>query len=373
MKNGRIYLDNNATTFVDPRVVTVVAESLSLIQGNPSSIHSFGQEAKSALNKARRQFADALAVKPAEIIFTAGGTESMNMLIRGILPEKGHIITSAAEHACVYSTCQYLQSQGWSVDFLKPTQAGAVTPDMVQAAIRPDTRLITLMAVNNETGVKTDISAIAAIAMKERIPFVVDGVALLGKEIFTIPQGVLAMGFSGHKFHAPKGSGFVFLRSGTKLQPLLIGGEQESGRRGGTENLSGIVGMAAALEIVQKELPEASQRMERLRDKFEQAVCAALPTVKVNGSGPRVVNTTNLTFAGVEGETLLARLDMAGVAASHGSACSSGALEPSRVLLSMGIPRKEVEAALRFSLSRMTTEDEIDRAIKIIIKLISGS
>lgn len=371
MKKERIYLDNNATTFVDPRVVEVVAYHLKHTQGNPSSIHSYGQEAKAILNTARRKIADYLAIKSGEIIFTSGGTESMNLLIKGILNDssKGHIITSGAEHSCVYSTCQTLQNQGWAVDFLNPGLVGCISPDAIEAAIRPETRLITLMAVNNETGVKTNIAAIGEIAAKNRIPFIVDGVALLGKEPFSIPSGVTAMGFSGHKFHAPKGCGFAFVRSGVKLNPQLIGGEQESGRRGGTENLLGIIGMAEAIQLLTLELVAASAKMEKLRDRLEQGIIAKIPSVKVNGSGARVVNTTNLTFPGVEGETLLARLDMAGVAASHGSACSSGALEPSRTLLNMGIPRREAESALRFSLSRMTTEEEIDAAIAIIASL----
>ena len=372
MKKRRIYLDNNATTFIDPRIVDVVAHNLTHVQGNPSSIHSYGQEAKALLNKARRTIADFLKVKPGEIVFTSNGTEAMNFLIEGILNQtaKGHVITSSAEHACVYSTCQALQKQGWNVEFLSPGLYGAITPEAVEAAIRPDTKLITLMAVNNETGVKTDFAAIAAIALKHRIPFVVDGVALLGKELFEIPAGVTGMGFSGHKFHAPKGCGFAFVRSGVKINPLLLGGEQESGRRGGTENLIGIVAMAEAIQLLNSELPEATKRMEQLRDKFEKGVMEKIPTVKVNGSGPRIANTSNLTFPGMEGETLLTRLDIAGVAASHGSACSSGALEPSRILLNMGIPRREAEAALRFSFSRMTTEDDIVHAIDVIASLV---
>lgn len=372
MKKRRIYLDNNATTFIDPRIVDVVVHNLSQAQGNPSSIHSYGQEAKAVLNKARRTIADYLKVKPGEIIFTSNGTESMNFLIKGVLNpvSKGHIITSSTEHACVFATCQSLQSQGWSVDFISPGLYGALTPETVEAAIRPDTCLITLMAVNNETGVKTDISAIAALALKHRIPFMVDGVALLGKEPFEIPAGVTGMGFSGHKFHAPQGCGFAFIRSGVKMHPLLLGGEQESGRRGGTENLIGIIAMAEAIRLLNSELPEASERMERLRDKFEKGVLERLPTAKINGSGPRVVNTTNMTFPGLEGETLLTRLDMAGVAASHGSACSSGALEPSRILLNMGIPRREAESALRFSLSRMTTEADIDQAVETLASIL---
>ena len=234
----RIYLDNNASTAADPRVADAWIASLSLA-GNPSSLHSFGQEARGQLTKARQTIASYLSVKPAEIIFTSGGTEALNMVIRGA-HRSGHIISSVAEHAAVYTTLQQFPS----VTYLPTGLQGAVSPAAVQSAIQPDTRLIVLMAVNNETGVKTDIAAIAAIAESAGIPFIVDGVALLGKEPFFIPKGVSAMCFSGHKLHAPKGIGFAFVRNTLKLQPFITGGEQEFGRRGGTENLSGIIALA---------------------------------------------------------------------------------------------------------------------------------
>lgn len=368
----RIYLDNNATTFLDPRVWKVMLNILETPLGNPSSIHSFGQEAKGLLTKSRRTIASYLQVKSSELIFTSGGTESLNMVMQGLMNSPhGHIITSAVEHACVYSKAKQLESDGATVSFLEPGLWGSVTPDAVRHALRPDTRLIALTAVNNETGVKTDIDAIAAIAKEARIPFVVDGVCLLGKELFTIPDGVSAMCFSGHKLHAPAGSGLAYVRSTAIMTPLLIGGEQESGRRGGTENLPAIVGLAEAINLLQQELPAASTHMQTLRDRLEQALIAQLPGVTINGQGPRIANTTNLSFAGIEGEVLLARLDMEGVAVSHGSACSSGALEPSRILLNMGIPREKAKTAVRFSLSRFTTDAEIDQAIEIICRLVS--
>lgn len=369
----RIYLDNNATTQIDPRVLDVVVDDLVNHIGNPSSTHSFGQDARNRLMKARDAIASFLKVKSQEIIFTSGATEALNMLIRGAFHAKleGHIITSNVEHAAVYSTVQSLQANGCQATFLSPSAYGAVTPEAVYAALRPNTGLITLMAVNNETGVKTDIESIAAIAKKANVPFVVDAVALLGKELFTIPPGVSAMCFSGHKLHAPKGVGFAFIRNGFKFQPYLTGGDQEYMRRGGTENMSGIIGLAAAINLLKSELPEASRRMASLRDRLETALMANLAGVTINGQGPRVVNTSNLRFAGIDGESLLANLDFAGIAISHGSACASGALEPSRILLNMGIPLSEASGSIRISLSRFSTEVEIDDCIELMTTIIT--
>lgn len=368
----RIYLDNNASTPLDPRLGTFLQQDLKNLIGNPSSTHYYGQQARSLLINARTSIAAFLQTRPEEIVFTSGGTEGANMVIRGLfgLNPSGHLITGRAEHSCVLATAQLLESSGCEVSYLTPGLWGAVRAETVREAIRPDTKLIALMAVNNETGVKTDIEAIAAIAQEARIPFLVDGVALFGKEFFKIPSGVSAMFFSGHKFHAPQGVGMAFIRSNLKLQPLLSGGEQEFSHRGGTENMLGILAMAKAIDFLKAELSEASQRMARLRDRFEVNLKQSLKNVSVNGLGPRVVNTSNLAFSGVDGETLLMSLDMEGVAASHGSACSSGALEPSRILLSMGLPLEDVRSSIRFSFSRMTTEQEIDDATKIIIGLV---
>jgi cysteine desulfurase len=236
--------------------------------------------------------------------------------------------------------------------------------------LRKDTKLIVLMAVNNETGVKSDIEAIAAIAEESNVPFVVDGVALLGKEPFTIPSGVSAVAFSGHKLHAPKGSGMVFIRKRVKCTPLLFGGAQEFQRRAGTENLAAILGLAEAIRLLEVELPSATKRMQALRDRLEEGIISSISDVTINGEAPRVVNTSNLSFEGVDGESLLMSLDLNGVAVSHGSACSSGSLEPSRILLNMGIPRARARSSIRFSLSRFTTRDEIERCIEIVIDVV---
>ncbi len=371
MKN-RIYLDNNATTGVDPRVLEAMLPELGSTPNNPSSIHFFGQEAKRRLQNSREIIASYLNVKPHEILFTSGGTEAMNLLIRGFFPKEisGHVITSNVEHSCVYKTLKSLEEKGLDVTFLPAGLWGAVTADQFQAAIRPDTRFIILSAVNNETGVKHDLQAIGDIAHKNKIPLIVDGVSWIGKEPLEIHAGVAAIGFSGHKFHAPKGIGFIFVRSSLKLFPLFLGGEQEYRLRAGTENLPGIVGLAKAVELLKSELPTATERMALLRDLLEAGLIDKAGPVVINGAGPRICNTCNLAFPGVSGEDLLIALDMAGIAASHGSACSSGALEPSRVLLNMGLPPQIAQSSIRFSLSRNTVCEEIDQTIEIVTSIV---
>ncbi len=367
----RIYLDNNSTTGIDPRVLEAMLPELSELPSNPSSIHYFGQQAKTRLSVARSTIANFLKVKPQEIVFTSSGTEAMNLLLRGFFHKEisGHAISSNAEHSCVYKTLLDLQEKGLDVSFLPAGLLGAVTPDQIKAAIRPDTRFISLNAVNNETGIKHDLNAIGQIALEAGIPLFVDGVAWIGKELFTIHPGISGIGFSGHKFHGPKGIGFAFVRSNIKLKPIITGGPQESVLRAGTENLAAIVGLAKAVEVLKVELPAATERMALLRDKLEAGLLVKADPAVVNGMGHRICNTCNLSFPGDLGEDLLIALDMAGVAVSHGSACSSGALEPSRILTNMGLPPQIAKSAIRFSLSRNTTEEEIDRAIEIVSEI----
>lgn len=366
----RIYLDNNAGAPIDPLIIDSISQILSELQGNPSSSHSFGRSARTLLNKARASISSFLNVKPTELIFTSGGTESVNLAIRGLVLNQspGHIISCATEHSCAISSCKLLEVQGYEITFLPTGPWGAVLPEAVSAAIRPDTQLIALMSVNNETGVKTDISSIAKIAQEYRIPFFVDAVAQLGKEEIMIPQGVSAIAFSGHKIHALQGTGLLFLRSGVKIRPLMVGGEQEHARRPGTENMLGILSMAKAVELLSEHSYES---MRKLRDRFEGTLRERIPGLLVNGEGPRVSNVSNLAFPGIDGESLLLNLDRAGIAASHGSACSSGSLEPSRTLLGMGLPLERVNRSIRFSLSRLTTFAEIDQACSTIISLIT--
>lgn len=365
---SRIYLDNNASTIVDSRVLQSIIQTLQSVPGNPSSIHKEGQQARQVIIAAHQTIANALRAKPKEIIFTSGGTEGLNTILKGIFLNEphAHFITSNAEHASVYNTMLLLQEQGADITFLPAGLWGAVKPDAVKAALKPSTRLIALMAVNNETGVKTDIEAIAAIAKAAGTFFLVDGVALLGKESFLIPDGVSAMCFSGHKFHGPKGTGFLFWRDQKGITPLLTGGGQEFGLRAGTENVPGIAGLSVAVSLLSETLPQASERMRALRDRLEEGILSRVPSAVVNGEGPRVVNTTNISFGGLEGEVMLMNLDSKGIAVSHGSACSSGALEPSRILLNMGIPLERARSAVRFSLSRFTTEEEVDYCIDAV-------
>lgn len=363
----KIYLDNNATTLLDPRVLEAMVQELNWGPANPSSIHSFGREAKGRLNQARRAIADFLQVKPGELFFSSCGTESLNMLLGG---QRGPIITSDIEHSSIYNPVKRLEKKGVKATFLSTGLWGAVKAEDVKSAITPHTGLIVLSAVNSETGVKNPIREIAKIAHELRIPFIVDGVALLGKEPFKIDEGVSAMVFSAHKIHGPKGAGLAWVHPRFKFEPLLIGGDQEFSKRAGTENLSAIIGFAKAIELLKSELPSASLRMLDLRIRLESGLKQHLEEIIINGEGERVVNTSNISFPGANGESLLMNLDLRGVAVSHGSACSSGALEPSRVLVNMGIPSEIASTALRFSLSRYTTQDEIDEAIFIITSVV---
>ncbi len=350
-----IYLDNNASTPLDPFVQEMIKLEMTYLIDNPSSMHKYGQEAKKRLDKARRYIADYFKVKPTEIIFTSSGTEAMNFLIRSALHhKKGHIISSSAEHSAVYNL---LKSLPFETTFLNPEPTGEIAPEKVFKAIRPDTILISLMAVNNETGVKTDIDAIAK---GLKVPFIVDGVQWLGKEPISLPPQVTGIGFSGHKIHAPPGIGFAIIRH--KQNPFIVGGAQEFGMRGGTENMLGIMGLYAAF---QKLTPIESSA----RDLFEKRILDALPNAQVNGKN-RVANVTNITFSGIDGETLLIKLDQKGLAASLGSACSSGAIEPSRVLIGMGLSYKLAKSSLRFSFSRMNTLGEAEKAAQIVIESV---
>ena len=371
----RIYLDNNATTALDPRVFKAMVQEFGGPPANPSSTHYFGQQAKSLLLNARRSVATFFHVKPEEVIFTSGGTEGINLLLRGSFSTrpKGHLITTAIDHAALYRTALALEGSGLDVTYVPTGLWGAPTADAIKAAIRPDTRLIALTAANSETGVKLDIEAIAKVAESHEIPLILDAVAWIGKESFVLPKGVSAIAFSGHKFHAPKGIGAVLARPSLKFMPLFTGGPQESQRRGGTENLAGILGLAEAIQILKEDQVKITETLQDLRDHLELGLMRALPDVFVNGQGPRIANTSNLSIQGVDGETLLMHLDMAGIAASHGSACSSGALEPSRVLLQMGVDKKTARSSIRFSVSRMNTREEIDtflsRTVEIVQKL----
>ncbi len=366
----KIYLDNNATTKLDSSVLEAMLHELQGPPLNPSSVHFFGREGKKLLRNARETVAKFLDVLPSEIIFTSSGTESMHLLIEGILgsQDSGTILTTKIEHACSYNLLTHLEAKGFTVSFVEIDQSGAPSLSSIKSKITSDTKLLLFSAVNSETGVKIDLDGVGCIAEINSIPLVIDGVGLLGKEKFSIPTGVIGMGFSAHKFHGPKGIGFAFARSNAKLTPLFFGGNQEQNLRAGTENLAGIIGLAKAIELLESQ-DEITSRMKSLRDLLESNLNKSLP-ISINGAGKRVCNTSNICFDGVCGETLLMYLDQSQIAVSLGSACSAGALEASRVLLSMGYSKKHALSSVRFSLSRFTTLEEIEKATTTIITIV---
>ena len=367
----KIYLDHNATTPLAEEVFEVLKYFFAKRLGNPSSLHVFGREAKKYLSTARESIAHFFQVKPQEILFTSGATEGINFLLKGVAKKspKGTILTSSIEHASLEKTLLSLEEEGWKIRRLNPGLYGAITPQDLEDAIDETTRMIALSSANNETGVKIPLKEIAEIASKHTLPLIIDAVASLGKEPLFFHEGIFGMVFSSHKIHGPRGVGMVILRSSHKVAPLILGGPQESGRRAGSENLEAIMGFSEAISLLKRDLEKGIAHMEFLKNRLEIALvehCGAT----INGSGERVCNTSNLSFPGVDGESLLIALDLENIAVSHGSACSSGALEPSRILQNMGTPMSSVRSSIRLSLSRYTTLEEIDQAIPIICRTV---
>ena len=368
----RAYLDYNSTTPVDPAVLAAMLPFLRENFGNASSIHSAGQSARAAVDRARQSVAALIGAKPAEIVFTSGGTEADNLAIFGLLaasraPRK-HIITTAIEHHAVLNSCQALEKTGVTVTFVPVGQDGIVDPDDIRRALRPETILITVMHTNNELGTIQPIDEIGKIASEAQIYFHCDAVQAAGKLPLDVKcLGVDLLSLSAHKIYGPKGVGALFIRSGTPLEPQFHGGHHERDRRPGTENVPGIVGLGKAAELARQNLTADTERITALRNRLESAVLAAISSVRVNGDrARRVGNTTNLSFAAAGGEALLIALDLQSVAVSTGAACSSGAVEPSHVLLAAGLSPDEARSSLRFSLGRPTTAEEIDHAIEVI-------
>jgi cysteine desulfurase len=304
--------------------------------------------------------------KSSEVIFTSGATEAMNLLLRGL--PRGHVVTSEIEHSCIYNTAKTLPD----VTFVKVDLSGAPTLEAIEAALRPDTKALILSSINGETGAKLDLPRIAQAAERASVPLFLDIVAHVGKEPLNIPSSVAGFVLSAHKFHGPKGVGALILRPSTKLTPLLTGGHQEMGRRAGTENLAGILGLSKALTLTQENEPAITKHLLNLRTHFESELLRALPNAFINGQAPRTSNTSNIAFPGADGETLLFQLDLLGIAASHGSACASGALEPSRVLTHMGLDRKTAKSSLRFSFSRMNTMEEVNLVLEKLTGLVKS-
>ena len=365
----RIYLDNAATTAVSPEVLEAMLPYFTQCFGNPSSIHSTGRDARRVVDAARRQVAAAIGAQPQEIYFTAGGSESDNWAIKGTAFAKksrgNHIITSAIEHHAVLHTCAWLEKQGFEVTYLPVDEFGRVRVEDVEKAITDKTILITIMAANNEIGTIQPIAEIGKLAHDKGILFHTDAVQAIGAmpiDVNTMHIDMLSM--SGHKFHGPKGIGALYIRKGVKIDQYLHGGAQERGQRAGTENLAGIVGMGKAIEIATQHLEENAARLTVLRDKLIDGILAEIPDVRLNGHRTqRLPNNVNVSVRYVEGEALLLRLDLAGIAGSSGSACTSGSLDPSHVLLAIGLPHEIAHGSLRLSLGTDTTEAEIDEVL----------
>ena len=372
----RIYMDNAATTAICPEALAAMLPCFGEHFGNASSIHGTGRDARKVLEDARRTVADILGAKPAEIYFTSGGSESDNWAIKGAAfanRKKGnHIITSQIEHHAVLHTCQWLEKQGFEVTYLPVDEYGLVNPRDVEAAITDKTILITVMAANNEIGTIEPIPEIGQIAHEHKIIFHCDAVQAVG----AIPVNVDAwhvdmLSLSGHKFHGPKGVGALYIRTGTKVDQFLHGGAQERGRRATTENVPGVVGMAAALEKAAANLEENGVRLTYLRDKLIKGILDAIPYTRLNGhSLKRLPGNVNVSIQYIEGEALLLRLDLAGIAASSGSACTSGSLDPSHVLLAIGLPHEVAHGSLRLSLTDSNTEEEVDEVLRVLPKIV---
>ncbi|GAB4374530.1 MAG: cysteine desulfurase NifS [Elainellaceae cyanobacterium] len=364
-----IYLDNNATTKVAPDVLEAMLPYLTDYYGNPSSMHSFGGQVGKALKQARYQVADLLGAEESELVFTSCGTEGNNTAIRAALaaqPDRKHLITTQVEHACVLNLFKQLEKQGYTVTYLSVDHKGQLDLMELEAAMTGNTALVSTMYANNETGTIFPIEQVGAIAKENGATFHVDAVQVAGKLPLNLKFSTVdLMTISGHKLHASKGVGALYIRRGFRFRPLLIGGHQERGRRAGTENVAGIVGLGKAAELAQRHLADVSHE-QKLRDRLEKGLLT-IPDTEINGDRKhRLPNTTNIGFKYIEGEAILFSLNQHGICASSGSACTSGSLEASHVLRAMGLPYTILHGSIRFSLSRYTTEAEIDRVLEVM-------
>jgi cysteine desulfurase len=369
----RVYFDNNATTPVLPEVLQAMQPYFGEHFGNASSIHHHGQETKAAVERARDAVAFLVGCRPAEIVFTSGGTEADNLAILGLLGDgaraEAHLISSTIEHHAVMNPCKFLEAMGCAVTWVPVDGRGQVDPDDVRRALRPNTRLITVMMANNETGVLQPVAEIGEIAAEAEVPFHTDAVQAVGKIALDVKRmGCNLLSLSGHKMHAPQGVGALYVRKGTILQPMLHGGRHERSRRAGTENVPGIVGLGKAAELAKEALDRGLlTEMSALRDRLESSILSEVEATGVNGEGaPRVPNTTNIHFDYIEGEALVIALDLKGLAVSTGAACSSGAIEPSHVLTAMGLTAERARASLRFSLGKQNSAADVDFALSLI-------
>jgi len=372
--NGRVYLDHNASTQVHPEVVAAMLPYFGERFGNPSSVHSFGREAREGVEIAREQVANFLRVSKDEVVFTSGGTESDNLAIKGVAGARGagHIITSPIEHHAVLRTCQVLETQGFAVTYLPVDGDGLVNPDDVRRAIRPDTILITIMHANSEVGTIQPVDAIGAVARERGIPFHVDGVQTFGKVPIDLDGfGIDLLSFSSHKIYGPKGVAGLYIRKGTKMVSVQHGGEHERRRRAGTENVPGIVGFGKAAELRAREMEAEATRLTALRNRLWDGISARVADVRLNGHPTRrLPGTLNLCFRHVESESIVLGLDLKGVAVSAGSACTSGNVEPSYVLVAMGVPLDWAMGSVRATLGRLNTDADIDYVLVVLPPLV---
>lgn len=370
-----IYFDNNATTLVAPEVLDEMLPYLRDFYGNPSSMHTFGGQLHRKIEEARKKVAALINAEPEEIIFTSCGTESDNTALMSAVesyPYKRHVITTRVEHPAVLNFCKHLARKGFRVTFIPVDRLGRLDMDAFLKAVDDDTAIVSIMYANNETGVIFPIKEIGEILRERGIIFHTDAVQAVGKvliDVRELPVDMLSL--SGHKLHAPKGVGALYVRKGTRFYPYIIGGHQERGRRAGTENVASIIGLGRACELAMRYLEDEFGYLSRLRDKLESALLELCPDCKINGdTSKRLPNTTNMSFKYVEGEAILLMLDEYGICASSGSACTSGSLEPSHVLRAMGIPYDAIHGSIRFSLSRYNTEEEVDKVIEVMPSII---
>ena len=373
----RIYFDHSATTRVLPEVEEAMRPFFLEKWGNASSIHSFGREARAASEQARKQVANLLNADPTEIVFTSGGTESDNLAIKGVAlykgKMKGHLITTKVEHHAISEPCEWLKRFGFEVTYLPVSSEGFVDPGEVERAIRNDTVLISVMMANNEIGTIQPVREIGMIAHEKGIPFHTDAVQSIGKmHVDVKAENIDLLSLSAHKFHGPKGIGALFVKKGTKIEPIIQGGGQERGLRSSTENVPGIVGLGKAAEIAKRDLEHTCARMKNLRDRMIKQVPELVPKAYVNGNKTRrLVNNAHFRFDFIEGEGLILQLDMKGIAASTGSACSTGSLEPSHVLLALGLTHEQAHGSLRVTLGRENTEEEVDYLLEVLPGVVS--
>jgi cysteine desulfurase len=370
----RVYLDNNATTPVLPEVFEAMRPYFGEHFGNASSIHHHGQETRAAVESARESVAGLLGCSASEVIFTSGGTESDNLAIAGLVKAGDHVITSGIEHHAVLHAAKNLEQIGCEVTVLPADGRGLVDPDDVKRGLRPATKLITVMMANNETGVLQPVEEIGKLAAEAEVLFHTDAVQAAGKVPIDVKRmHCHALSISGHKLHGPQGSGALFLKKGTQLQPLFHGGRHERSRRAGTENVPGIVGLGKAAKLASESFNNgAIERLAAMRDRLQRVVLSCIEGTTVNGDGaPRVPNTANIRFDDIEGESLVIALDLKGLAVSTGAACSSGAIEPSHVLIALGLRPEQARASIRFSLGKQTTEEDIDFAIQLLPETVA--